>query len=91
MPVQQVPEGSFDTGAFTNLPEVQQCLAQLRERFHEQNPLIISDMLDEYGNQYVNLVQKGGGVFDIIENLILLPRIKPKLKPMKIWLHRCYV
>jgi NTE family protein len=51
--------------AFTDAPEVQQCLAQLREHFHAQNPLVVSDVLDEHGNQYVNLVQKGGGVLGV--------------------------
>jgi len=50
---------------FTGQEEVQECLKKLRTTFHEKNPLIISDVLDKYGNQYVNLVQKGGGVLGI--------------------------
>lgn len=50
---------------FTGQEEVQECLKKLRTTFHEKNPLIVSDVLDKYGNQYVNLVQKGGGVLGI--------------------------
>lgn len=49
---------------FIHQPEVVQCLKELREGF-AQKPLIVSDVLDEKGNQYVDLVQKGGGVWGI--------------------------
>ena len=51
--------------AFTEQSEVQQCLKELREHFHAGNPLVVSDVLDAAGNQYVNLVQKGGGVLGV--------------------------
>lgn len=44
---------------------VTECIANLKSHFNENNPLIVSDVLDEKGNQYVNLVQKGGGVWGI--------------------------
>ncbi len=50
---------------FTNHPEVQKCLARLHEKYNEAGPLIVSDVLDDDGNQYVNLVQKGGGVLGV--------------------------
>lgn len=50
---------------FTEQSEVQQCLKELREHFHAGNPLVVSDVLDAAGNQYVNLVQKGGGVLGV--------------------------
>ncbi len=50
---------------FTSQPEVQACIKQLREKFNDQNPLMVSDVLDAAGNQYVNLVQKGGGVLGV--------------------------
>lgn len=50
---------------FLNHSDVTECIAKLKNHFNENNPLIVSDVLDEYGNQYVNLVQKGGGVWGI--------------------------
>lgn len=50
---------------FTNQPEVQACLKQLREKFPPEKPLIVSDVMDDAGRQYVNLVQKGGGVLGV--------------------------
>ncbi|MBI1227593.1 MAG: Patatin [Bacteroidetes bacterium] len=50
---------------FTNQPEVQACLKQLRERFNDANPLVVSDVMDKEKHQYVNLVQKGGGVLGV--------------------------
>ena len=42
---------------------VKQCILDLKAAFTPDGKgLIISDVLDENGNQYVNLVQKGGGV-----------------------------
>lgn len=51
--------------AYTSQKEVQDCLKTLREHFHADNPLVVSDVLDAAGNQYVNLVQKGGGVLGV--------------------------
>ncbi len=50
---------------FINHPEVQQCLNKLKEHFNPNNPLIVSDVLDDEEHQYVNLVQKGGGVLGV--------------------------
>ncbi len=51
--------------SFSAQTDVQQCLTELRAHFHAGNPLIVSDVLDAAGNQYVNLVQKGGGVLGV--------------------------
>ena len=54
------------TASFTEDKRVQQCLAALKEKFGENyERLIVSDVLDDAGHQYVNLVQKGGGVLGI--------------------------
>jgi NTE family protein len=54
------------TEDFTNHPEVIECLEQLDIAFKKSNrPFIVSDVYDDEGNQYVNLVQKGGGVLGI--------------------------
>ena len=50
---------------FTGLKEVKDCLADLEEHFREKGPMVISDVFDDEGNQYVNLVQKGGGVLGV--------------------------
>jgi len=51
---------------FTNHPEVINCMNQLDVAFSKSNrPFIISDVYDDEGNQYVNLVQKGGGVLGV--------------------------
>ena len=52
--------------AFTSNAEVEQCLNELRLQFGNQfEKLIISDTFDEHNHQYVNLVQKGGGVLGV--------------------------
>ena len=52
--------------SFTNNPRVQKCIADLKMAFpQESNPLIVSDVLDGNNHQYVNLVQKGGGVLGV--------------------------
>ncbi len=54
------------TEDFTNHPEVIKCLEQLDTAFKKSNrPFIVSDVYDDEGNQYVNLVQKGGGVLGV--------------------------
>ena len=54
------------TADFINHPVVQKCLSDLKAAFpQEEKPLIISDVLDADNNQYVNLVQKGGGVLGV--------------------------
>jgi len=51
---------------FTNSPKVLNNLKTLREAFGPGNkPFEISDVLDADGHQYVNLVQKGGGVLGV--------------------------
>lgn len=52
------------TDDFINHPRVKACKARLDD-FTAKKPLIISDTLDAQGNQYVNLVQKGGGVLGV--------------------------
>ena len=51
---------------FTNNADVKECLRELDAAFPGAGkPFIVSDVLDEEGHQYVNLVQKGGGVLGI--------------------------
>ena len=51
---------------FTNHPDVIACMEELQQIFGKGKlPLIVSDVLDDDGHQYVNLVQKGGGVLGI--------------------------
>jgi NTE family protein len=57
---------SITTEDFTNHPEVLNCINQLDAAFSKNGrPFIVSDVYDDDGNQYVNLVQKGGGVLGI--------------------------
>ena len=52
--------------AFTEHPEVEKILADLRSEFAPgKKEFIVSDVLDGEGHQYVNLVQEGGGVLGI--------------------------
>ncbi len=50
---------------FTSLDRVKACVDKLEQTFHAGNKLIVSDVVDQLGNQYVNLVQKGGGVLGV--------------------------
>ncbi len=51
---------------FINHADVLKCLEQLNTAFpKDRNPLIVSDVVDNNENQYVNLVQKGGGVLGV--------------------------
>lgn len=52
---------------FTGQPEVQQAMAELEKEFGEngKRPLLVSDVKDAKGHQYVNLVQEGGGMLGI--------------------------
>lgn len=52
------------TEHFTQDPRVLQCLQELEE-FKKTKPFVVSDVIDAQGNQYVNLVQKGGGVLGV--------------------------
>ena len=57
---------TITSGDFTNHPEVLNCINQLDAAFSKSGrPFIVSDVYDDDGNQYVNLVQKGGGVLGI--------------------------
>ena len=59
-------EPKITAGDFINHPLVTECLGQLERKFAAGGrPFIISDVLDDEGHQYVNLVQKGGGVLGI--------------------------
>jgi len=51
---------------FIQHAEVIQCLTELKSRFGDNlENLLVSDTLDEENHQYVNLVQKGGGVLGV--------------------------
>ncbi len=58
-------EKKLTTESFTSHVEVEKILKELNEQYPIQNPLVISDVLDGEGNQYVDLVQEGGGVLGI--------------------------
>jgi NTE family protein len=49
---------------FIGQKDVVNCLSSLRQTF-PGDKLVVSDVLDDKGNQYVDLVQKGGGVWGI--------------------------
>ncbi len=64
--VKKTSKTPLATEDFTNHPEVLECLKQLRSTFSATaRPFVVSDVLDADGNQYVNLVQKGGGVLGV--------------------------
>src|SRR6476661_8535253 len=51
---------------FTQQPEVLNCLQLLEAKYGKGGEnLIVSDVIDDEGHQYVNLVQKGGGVLGV--------------------------
>lgn len=50
---------------FTAQPEVREAVAKVLADFKGTQPKIVSDVIDDAGHQYVNLVQKGGGVLGI--------------------------
>ncbi|MBX3253227.1 MAG: patatin-like phospholipase family protein [Chitinophagaceae bacterium] len=48
------------------MKEVRDCLTELQQHFNGNNKkLQVSDVVDDKGHQYVNLVQKGGGVLGV--------------------------
>lgn len=49
---------------FLQHPEVRKCIDQL-EALKKEKEFVVSDVIDSYGHQYVNLVQKGGGVLGV--------------------------
>lgn len=51
---------------FTQNETVKKCIQELHDAFPKDGiPLIVSDVIDNEGHQYVNLVQKGGGVLGV--------------------------
>jgi NTE family protein len=57
---------TISTSSFTQHPKVVEVVNKLKERFGNNfENLIVSDTLDKYGNQYVHLVQEGGGVLGV--------------------------
>jgi NTE family protein len=57
---------TITTEDFINHPDVINCIDQLNSFFSEADrSFIVSDVYDDAGNQYVNLVQKGGGVLGV--------------------------
>ncbi|MEO6135272.1 MAG: patatin-like phospholipase family protein [Ginsengibacter sp.] len=60
------PNKKLSTEDFVNHPEVLACMKELDDAFPKDGkPFIVSDVIDNFGNQYVNLVQKGGGVLGV--------------------------
>ncbi|MGH2648097.1 MAG: patatin-like phospholipase family protein, partial [Ginsengibacter sp.] len=62
--VKKTSQRPLATEDFTNHTDVLKCIEQLKSTFSGR-PFIVSDVLDAEGNQYVNLVQKGGGVLGV--------------------------
>src|SRR4051812_7864257 len=63
-----MPESSpaISVDYFIKDPEILNCLDDLEKKFGKNGErLIVSDVVDDEGHQYVNLVQKGGGVLGI--------------------------
>jgi len=56
---------TLDINDFIQHADVLECVSELKAQFTSENPLVVSDVLDKNGNQYVNLVQKGGGVLGV--------------------------
>src|ERR1044071_6636874 len=58
---------NLNVNNFIKHDKVLECMGKLQAEFGKdgKRPLIVSDTLDGEGNQYVNLVQKGGGVLGI--------------------------
>lgn len=55
---------TIDPQEFLDQPEVKEAMAELKAAFLDRKK-IVSDVLDEKENQYVNLVQEGGGVLGV--------------------------
>ncbi len=54
------------TEEFLQMTGVEEIVAELKDHFNTINiKLVVSDVTDEKGNQYVDLVQEGGGVLGI--------------------------
>ncbi|MBC7422800.1 MAG: patatin-like phospholipase family protein, partial [Ferruginibacter sp.] len=66
MPNKTTLPPSLTVADFITNPAVQQALSDVKAAFPPGGkPFVISDVLDGNNNQYVNLVQKGGGVLGI--------------------------
>ena len=66
MPNKTTLPPSLTVDDFITNPAVQQALSDVKAAFPPGGkPFVISDVLDGNNNQYVNLVQKGGGVLGI--------------------------
>ena len=64
--MKQQRRNSITPKDFAQRPEVQKCLSALKAKFGANfEKLLVSDTLDGEGHQYVNLVQKGGGVLGV--------------------------
>lgn len=60
------PNSTGTIEQFTQHPQVLEIIRQMQEKFGPSyENLVVSDLLDENGNQYVNLVQEGGGVLGV--------------------------
>ncbi len=59
--------GPITVDDFVNDGKVKACLDELHSKFGPEgsSTLFVSDVLDNEGHQYVNLVQKGGGVLGV--------------------------
>jgi NTE family protein len=54
------------TEAYIQHPRVLEIIMQMKQKFGENyERLVVSDLIDDEGNQYVNLVQEGGGVLGV--------------------------
>ncbi len=59
-------EQAIGISSFTQHPQVLEVITQLKQKFGENyENLIVSDTLDATDNQYVHLVQEGGGVLGV--------------------------
>ncbi len=54
---------AMETSDFTNHPEVAQLIERMKN--DKVNQMLFSDLLDSNGNQYIELVQEGGGVLGV--------------------------
>lgn len=59
------PISKLQTKDFTEHEKVKACLQQLNQKFTTASPMVVSDVVDGEGHQYVHLVQKGGGVLGV--------------------------
>lgn len=56
----------ISTDAFLTHPDVIDCLNKLKKKFgYRAEKFVVLDVIDSEGNQYVNLVQNGGGLLGL--------------------------